>query len=127
MVASVLAAQLPVATGVAVDVVGAGGRLVLAVGCVGRRVVTVVLLVAVAVEGVSDAVVGGPVAPCDALGGAGDDDGTATTVLVAVTVAVLVAEHEARSSSEMPIAVRRMTQRSPLSQGCADSIPGCGT
>ena len=44
-----------------------------------------------------------------------DDDAIPATVLVAVTVTLLVAVHEANISSEIPIARRRMTQRSPIS------------
>jgi hypothetical protein len=134
MVARVLAAQLPVGTG-GLDVVGASGRLEAVDVGAGRCDVVTDVLEAVAVVGVFDGVVDA-VALLDAVSSGADDEfGDATTtvlvavllVLVAVTVAVLLAEQDATSSSDIPIAIRRMTQRSPLSQGCVDSIPGCGT
>ena len=92
----------------------------MAVGCAGRRVMTVALLEADAVGEVVGVFTAGGLADAGALleavprSGA-DDDAIPATVLVAVTVTLLVAVHEANISSEIPIARRRMTQRSPIS------------
>ncbi len=124
MTASALAAQLPVGTAVGFVVLGGAGLLVREAVCEGCRdglTVAVPGPVACAdpVDGVGAAVAAlGALARLDAAPcAAADDEGDAptTTVLVAVIVALLVAVHDASISSEIPIAVRRMMQRSPIS------------